>query len=120
MSKKTLRRQTKKMLMAALFAMLCVGIYAHVDSWVVKSSSSVLGQETSKSIGGNLTVGSFVRKMWCRLRFGRNCQFDATVQTNMSEEGMSTDVLIDRELRNIENEVKNDQGEIQGSSYWSM
>lgn len=68
MSKKTLRQQKNKMFAAALFAMLCVGIYAHVDSWVVKREldSKVLGRETGET--------TFIQTLWCRLRLGRDCQ----------------------------------------------
>lgn len=47
MSKKTLNQQKKKLFAAALFAMLCVGIYAHVESWAIKqeAQSQVLGSE---------------------------------------------------------------------------
>jgi len=124
MSKKTLRAQSNKMLVAALFTMLAVGIYAHVDSWVTRTeiSNNVLGRETSATATTNPATGeNFFQTMWCRLRYGKSCDTMKTAgQTKVGEDNMSTDALIDRELRNLENEMKSDQGADQSSSYWSM
>lgn len=112
------------MLAAALFAMLAVGIYAHVDSWVTRDeiANNVLGRETSAvTPKDSTTVYGFARTMWCRLKYNKECnQPGATERTKVGEESMSTDALIERELKNIENEVRNDRGEVQGSNYWSM
>lgn len=83
MSKKSLRQQTNKMLVAALFVMLCVGIYAHVDSWVTKRevSSKVLGRETPATISGNpAQAATFIQTVWCRLRYGRGCQIGVSTK----------------------------------------
>lgn len=121
MSKKSLRLQTNKMLVAALFALLCVGLYAHVDSYVnQKELANVLGTETSTESGFSKSK-NFLRMVWCRLRYGIKCsQTTADQQTGVSEDSMTVDQILERELRNIESEIRIDRGAEQGSSYWSM
>lgn len=116
MSKKTLGVQRRKMLVAALFTMLCVGIYAGVDRRVERyeGQRQVLGSDTG-------TIKNFFQLVWCRLKYGVKCeQSKVSEKTMVDDKSMSVDSLIDRELKNLENEVKTDRGEDQNSSYWSM
>lgn len=110
----------KPLLMAACFTILAVGIYAHVDGYLVEKQyePSVLGWETKKET----TVKSILEKIWGRLRYGD--KYDAMVsektQAENGEQELPADASIERELMNLENEMKNDAGSDTNSSYWSM
>lgn len=104
------------MFWAALFVLFCVGVYAHVDSRIVKMefAQSVLGEESTIS-------ASLVQKMWCRLRYGTKCNqmlVSATKETNLDT--IPVEKLLEREIQNLELEIKTDRGAEEGGSYWAM
>ena len=110
----------KPLLMAACFTILAVGIYAHVDGYLVEKQlePSVLGWETKKET----TLKSIWEKIWGRLRYGDKYEamVEAKAQTENGEQELPVDTSIERELMNLENEMKNDAGTDTNSSYWSM
>ena len=126
MSKKSFRLQTNKMLAAALFVMLSVGVYAHVDSWVIRKevSEGILGETTSVNVTtaeNSTTASELLRLMWCRLRSGRKCELRSEDERAAANEtSLPVDQLLEREIRNLENEIKTDRGSDQGNNYWSM
>lgn len=126
MSKKSFRLQTNKMYMAALFTMLSVGVYAHIDGWVSQKrlDEYILGETTSTNATTSTSstgASDFVQLMWCRLRFGIKCdQTRTNGQISANETDLPVEQLLEREIRNLENEIKIDRGSDQGNSYWSM
>jgi len=126
MSKKSFRLQTNKMLAAALFVMLTVGIYGLVDGWVGRQEipEGILGETTTANVTTSVDstrAGDFLQLMWCRLRYGTKCeQTRSSGQTSVNGNDLPVGQLLDREIRNIQNEIKTDRGSDQGNSYWSM
>ena len=114
------------MLAAALFTLLSVGLYAHVDGWVIRKEIpvSVLGRDTSSDVTTSEEsrgASDFFQTMWCRLRYGSKCeQMRAQEENGISEDSIPVEQYLEREIRNLENEIKTDRGEDQGGSYWSM
>ena len=110
------------MLAAALFVMLSVGVYGLVDGWVAnKETENVLGTSTNVTVAGETTVSGLIQTMWCRLRYGIKCnQMREQEQNGVSEDNIPVEQYLEREIRNLENEIKIDRGADQGSSYWSM
>lgn len=111
----------KPLLMAACFTILAVGVYAHVDGYLVKKQyePSVLGWESKKQT----TLASILDKVWGRLRYGSSYDpsvADDKTRTEQGDQTLPVDALLERELKNIESEMKSDPGADTASSYWSM
>lgn len=111
------------MLASALFVMLSVGVYGLVDGWVANKEISqyVLGTSSNITIAGETSISGLLQTIWCRLRYGTKCdQMRNQQQSGISEDNIPVEQVLEREIRNLENEIKTDRGADQSSSYWSM
>lgn len=120
MTKKSIELANHKLLMAACFAILAVGIYANVDGWLVRKEFApmVLSETTTR-----WDFRSFWQKIWGRLLYG--ARYDQMIKEGATKtqdvtENLPVETQIERELKNIENEMKSDLGSDENSSYWSM
>lgn len=120
MTKKSLELANSKLLMAACFTILAVGIYAHVDGWLMKKEFApvVLGETATR-----WDWNALWQKIWGRLRYGAKygqAVKEEAAKTQNATEDLPVESQIERELKNIENEMNSDSDGDENSSYWSM